>query len=203
MKASKTSARERILEVAFKSFTERGYQGSTTHQIAIEAEVNEVTIFRHFKNKQLLFSAVLKEYFIEKHILGIDEDAIFAKHKDNPTAFFYALSEVVAKHYKKTIPLIRMQLMEGNSEKFGPEVSETIVQIPQAALGKLKDIFQKCARLGWIKKRESYDSLCLSFYGPFFALFMNKANFGDLVFKEPEGKLMKEITENFLNSQLC
>src|SRR6516162_10526649 len=52
--------RERILDAAARTFSIEGIQGATTRQIAREASVNEVTLFRHFKSKEQLLGAVLE-----------------------------------------------------------------------------------------------------------------------------------------------
>jgi len=54
-----TSTREKILETALKLFSTRGYLGATTREIAKEAGIAEVTLFRHFPSKELLFEAML------------------------------------------------------------------------------------------------------------------------------------------------
>jgi AcrR family transcriptional regulator len=52
--------RERILEAALKVFSRDGISGATTREIARVAKVNEVTLFRYFKNKnELLRQAVM------------------------------------------------------------------------------------------------------------------------------------------------
>jgi AcrR family transcriptional regulator len=51
--------REALLRAAIKVFAETGTRGATTRRIAQEADVNEVTLFRHFKSKDdLLRDAV-------------------------------------------------------------------------------------------------------------------------------------------------
>jgi len=52
--------RERILEAALLVFSRDGISGATTREIARVAKVNEVTLFRYFRNKnELLRQAVL------------------------------------------------------------------------------------------------------------------------------------------------
>lgn len=53
------AARERILGAALKLFSLKGYAGTTTREIAREAAVAEVTLFRHFTSKEQLLEAVL------------------------------------------------------------------------------------------------------------------------------------------------
>ncbi|MBD2194710.1 MULTISPECIES: TetR/AcrR family transcriptional regulator [Calothrix] len=55
------SARQRLIQAALELFTAQGVSNTTTRQIAEKAEVNEVTLFRHFGNKHGLMLAVLEE----------------------------------------------------------------------------------------------------------------------------------------------
>src|SRR6201996_9384852 len=58
--ASVDLTRERLLDAAAQTFSRDGLRGATTREIAREAGVNEVTLFRHFKSKQQLLRAVLE-----------------------------------------------------------------------------------------------------------------------------------------------
>ncbi|MEO7191834.1 MAG: helix-turn-helix domain-containing protein [Vicinamibacterales bacterium] len=51
--------REALLEAALKVFAEAGMRGATTRKIAQAADVNEVTLFRHFRSKDELIEAAL------------------------------------------------------------------------------------------------------------------------------------------------
>src|SRR3954468_10850151 len=56
-------ARRLLLDTARRLFTEHGYAGATTRQIADEAGVSEPLLFRYFGNKAGLFDeAMLKPY---------------------------------------------------------------------------------------------------------------------------------------------
>src|SRR5579863_4053234 len=52
--------RQRILAAAQQVFSRDGFQGATTREIAREAGVNEVTIFRHFHTRDELLHSTLK-----------------------------------------------------------------------------------------------------------------------------------------------
>lgn len=54
------STRTRIIEAALELFLSKGTSDTTTKEIAELAQVNEVTIFRHFKSKYGLLLAVLE-----------------------------------------------------------------------------------------------------------------------------------------------
>jgi AcrR family transcriptional regulator len=52
--------RHQILQVATELFAGRGFEGTTTREIARRAKVNEAIIFRHFPTKDDLYWAVIE-----------------------------------------------------------------------------------------------------------------------------------------------
>lgn len=54
--------REALVEATIKVFAEVGVRGATTRRIAQAADVNEVTLFRHFKTKEDLLHAALEAF---------------------------------------------------------------------------------------------------------------------------------------------
>ena len=51
--------REQILETAVTLFSQKGFKGTTTKEIAKAAGVSEAMVFRHFENKEALYGALL------------------------------------------------------------------------------------------------------------------------------------------------
>src|ERR1700754_1323875 len=51
--------REQILHVAMRLFSEHGFRGTTTKEIAQAAGVSEAMVFRHFANKNELYRAII------------------------------------------------------------------------------------------------------------------------------------------------
>ena len=51
--------REQILQTAVDLFSQRGFKGTTTKEIARAAGVSEAMVFRHFENKEALYGAIL------------------------------------------------------------------------------------------------------------------------------------------------
>ncbi|HXG30904.1 MAG TPA: TetR/AcrR family transcriptional regulator [Thermodesulfobacteriota bacterium] len=62
----KVNARDRILETAIRLFSERGFNGTTTKEIAEEAGVNEALIFRYFSTKRELYGAIIERKIEEE-----------------------------------------------------------------------------------------------------------------------------------------
>lgn len=52
--------KEQILGVAARIFARKGYQGTTTREIAETAGVNEAILFRHFPSKEKLYWGVIE-----------------------------------------------------------------------------------------------------------------------------------------------
>ena len=51
--------RLQILAVAVRLFSQRGFRGTTTKEIAQAAGVSEAMVFRHFATKEELYAAIL------------------------------------------------------------------------------------------------------------------------------------------------
>lgn len=58
----KANTRQQLLEATLKLISEKGYLGATTREIAMEAGVTELTLFRHFGSKEHLFEELLNSY---------------------------------------------------------------------------------------------------------------------------------------------
>ena len=68
---SAENTRDKILESALKLFSQKGFLGATTREIAKEAAVAEVTLFRHVPSKEALFEEVIRRYSFLPALKGI------------------------------------------------------------------------------------------------------------------------------------
>jgi AcrR family transcriptional regulator len=67
--------RQRIIEAAERVFSRDGFQGATTREIAREAGVNEVTLFRHFRTRDdLLRETILCHSIAPEELIGPQSD---------------------------------------------------------------------------------------------------------------------------------
>lgn len=85
--------RDKILETALRLFSRNGYLGATTREIAREAGVAEVTLFRHFPSKEALFGEVINRYSFLPALKGI-------------------LPEVRDRSYEEALTIIARQFIE-------------------------------------------------------------------------------------------
>jgi AcrR family transcriptional regulator len=68
--SNRSGTEQRILATAAALFAQFGYNGVSTREIAGSAEVNEVTIYRHYPRKRDLYLAVLSAEVQRVHLRG-------------------------------------------------------------------------------------------------------------------------------------
>ena len=68
MSGQRNPTRQRLIHAALELFAVQGVTDTTTRQIAERAEVNEVTLFRHFGNKHGLLLAVIEDAGVFAHL---------------------------------------------------------------------------------------------------------------------------------------
>jgi AcrR family transcriptional regulator len=61
MRLPASDRKKQILEIAMRRFSEQGFDGTSTREIAEAAGINEALIFRHFRTKEDLFWEVLSD----------------------------------------------------------------------------------------------------------------------------------------------
>jgi AcrR family transcriptional regulator len=64
--AVKSNASERLLDAAARVFARKGLKGATTREIAVEAGLSEMTLFRRFGTKEKLLRAVVERFFARR-----------------------------------------------------------------------------------------------------------------------------------------
>lgn len=76
--------KHQLLEAALEVFSRKGFDGTTTKEIAAAAGVTEAVIFRHFPSKQALYEAVL-DYHVGDSALEewIERTKAFMEKKDD------------------------------------------------------------------------------------------------------------------------
>ena len=133
--AHKKQARQRILEAAAHSFQTLGYARTTTQVIAAQANVAEVTIFRHFGNKQKLFQAVVQQISGAAGLNRIETQLTGDLRTDLLLIYRHALPVLIAQR-----TTIRMLMFE--STHF-PEIQEALAQNPHELCRMLSSYFQQ------------------------------------------------------------
>lgn len=124
MTNKRKSARQRLVQAALQLFAQQGVTETTTRQIADLAEVNEVTLFRHFGSKHGLLSAVLEEAEVFTQI-----GEILATQAQRIQGFAPALQAYIEAHLQtlEQIPEFVRSLV-GEAGHYSPENRQAIGQ---------------------------------------------------------------------------
>lgn len=128
---------EKIMKVSLKLFSEQGYYPTTTKQIAEEAGVNELTIFRHFGSKSNLFQVTTEHYVIDSrvdYILNDIEDLSFEEGILLIANRIYKLFIQNTKLYK-----VQMKLSDNEQGFVKLKLSRKIISILIEYFNELKE----------------------------------------------------------------
>jgi AcrR family transcriptional regulator len=124
--------RKRLLSAGLDLLARMGYRGATSREIAREAGVTEVTMYRHFKSKDELFAAAIMEQReplmslipeptgnLEKDLLQLAEQ--FYKHLSSDAVQLMRVIPELRKHWK-----LQEQPVEKVLGEFGDKLQEFI-----------------------------------------------------------------------------
>ena len=92
--------RLQILQVAVSLFSQRGFVGTTTKEIAQAAGVSEAMVFRHFANKQELYSAILDHKACSGDSMNPEAMVAEALQEKDDRAVFERLAVGALEHHE-------------------------------------------------------------------------------------------------------
>ena len=100
--------RQQILGVAMRLFSQRGFRGTTTKEIAHEAGVSEAMVFRHFANKQELYSAILDFKACAGDVNEVCTTVADAIRRKDDFAVFSGLARELMRHHESDTEFLRL-----------------------------------------------------------------------------------------------
>jgi AcrR family transcriptional regulator len=176
VKATPEETRTRILDATREIFSQKGFRGTTTREIAERAGVNEATLFRHFGNKEALIEAMFKNAcssdgnFISDFFEGASGDLAV----DLKALAVAALTGMSAKR-----DLILIALAE---EPRDPTGFNMLWKTPSLVYESLRAYFARAVEQGTISGDPAI--LARFFMGMMFAHIMGRCIFGTPNFEE-------------------
>ena len=102
--------RSQILAVAVSLFSNRGFRGTTTKEIAHAAGVSEAMVFRHFATKDELYAAILDYKVCSGEKFDPNKLAADAIKSKDDRAVFESLALEALNHYEKDPEFQRLLL---------------------------------------------------------------------------------------------
>ncbi|WP_296882019.1 TetR/AcrR family transcriptional regulator [uncultured Methanobrevibacter sp.] len=159
MEAEIDKTSEKIIQATLVILQENGFDKATTKKIAAEAGVNELTIFRKFKNKKNLVDAT-KEYYLQILIDKLNE--IFEFDEDESIDVFLKISFFgILSLEDSDFSILKVAMEEvRNDEEDEPLISK----ITDLILNKLEEFFKLQIDKGVIKEinTRSISVMCYS-----------------------------------------
>src|SRR2546429_6344081 len=99
-----------ILRVAMNLFSQRGFRGTTTKEIALAAGVSEAMVFRHFATKEELYSAILDQKACLHDAIGPCQAVADAIARQDDRAVFEAMALDALNHHERDPQFQRLLL---------------------------------------------------------------------------------------------
>lgn len=158
------STRNRILETSLKLFSQKGYLGATTKEIAKEAGIAEITLFRHFPSKEELFETVITEYSFLPALKGILKEIADMEYSE-------ALS-LIAKRFLETLSSRKdlIQIMHSEMHRYPDKIHIIHNSIVDDVIKTLASYFEKLKAKGLLTEFDS-ELGARAFLGMFFSYF--------------------------------
>ncbi len=104
--------RSQILRVAIKLFSQRGFSGTTTKEIARAAGVSEAMVFRHFATKSELYHAILDATACEGGMKALpwEENSVErqAIEQGDDYTVFYTFALGALAHHEGNVDFMRL-----------------------------------------------------------------------------------------------
>jgi AcrR family transcriptional regulator len=131
--------RDRILAAAKRVYAIHGFRGSTTRLIAIDAGVNEVTIFRTFGSKALLFEELMRD------LAGQSAVAPLADQPGDPARELTDWCAATLAHMRETRSFIRKSIGELEER---PDAALSACEGPNCAGQALSTYVSRLSEMG-------------------------------------------------------
>ena len=190
--------RQQIIRVATDLFSAKGFEGTTTREIARAAGVSEAIIFRHFTTKEDLYAAIIDFLIQDCH-----EDFLVelqqAMTKKDDAAVFETVARKFLEMHRKDPTLLRLLLFSGlEGHKLSQLFMETQVR-PFYQL--LSDYIARRMKDGRFRKAAPM-VLVRCFMGMVGNHSLICVIFGDPFLRKSDQQMAREFARMFLNGAL-
>ncbi len=189
MKAADTRAS--ILDAGLKIFSLKGYLGATTREIALQAGVAEVTLFRHFSSKEKLFQEILNRYSFLPALRGLLPGLKDLSYRDALLLVARSFFEIMMQR-KELIRIMHGEILR--SAKSNP-IFESFIDETLRTMASCFRLFQKKGTL----RRFNPEIAARAFLGLFISFFLMEEVFRkkSMSAKDRDG-ILREFVEIFI-----
>lgn len=159
---AKDDTKQRILDAARDCFAQHGWLGTTTQEIARVAGVNEVTLFRHFGNKNRLFAEMCGCY------IGAQQEVLSQTVEQNASLeeILTRFSQVYFQTLGSNPDYIRR--MVGEMNRHPDEVRQVIIDMMRPMREQFMSILRDRQQRGEIRPEINTEAAMEAFIGMLF-----------------------------------
>ncbi|MDA8175404.1 MAG: TetR/AcrR family transcriptional regulator [Nitrospiraceae bacterium] len=186
--------KEKLIEAGLKLFSEKGYLGASTKDIAARAGVAELTLFRHFPKKEDLFEEVVNTYTFLPALKGLLPEI---KEMDYREAL-----PVIARRFLRQLSDRRdlIRIMQSEFRLYPEQVREIYHNCIGEVFSTLASYFKGLQEKG-VLRRFNAEYAARAFLGMFFSYFNSR----EFILLEPldEETVICEYTSLFVNGTLA
>jgi len=164
MRLTADERRQSIIELVMDLFAEKGFDGTTTRELAQAAGISEALLFKHFPNKQQLYLSVLEACAEEPGYAELVSNRILAKAPSSSTLVL--MVHFIMMHFIKGLGTNK-----GNIERLtvqsllsdGEFTRMTINKVAETWLRKFEDCLKSAAEAGHMRENPVLPHLRLWF----------------------------------------
>ncbi|MBK4731291.1 TetR/AcrR family transcriptional regulator [Oxynema sp. CENA135] len=193
---AETQTRTRILEAAGRLFAKRGYNGTTTRDLAREAKVAEGTLFRHFANKKAILVELATQGWVEILTDLLTELSEMGSYK--------AVAQVMRRrmlNLHKNADMMRVCFLEA---QFHPELRDRIQEEVIEKMTDVAEAFFETAMERGIYRRMNPKLVAQIFLGMFaIAGFSKTTMLGENASEKDMQEMAEGLADIFLNGVLA
>jgi AcrR family transcriptional regulator len=187
--------RKRILSAAAEIFAENGYTRTTTRAIAEAAEVNEVTLFRHFGSKRTLLSEMIQEHSALPDLTTLIENQLSSDYRQD----LIQLATVFFQTITARKEALRLMLCEAREL---PEIREVVVKVPDQLRQVLTRYFQARIETGDLRGMNP-EVMAQGFLGMFFSYGIAREMLDSAIAPEvPQEALITQFVDIFIQGTI-
>ncbi len=143
------ATREKIMNSAQELFAESGYAAVTTKEIAKNASISEVTLYRYFDSKRSLFNAIVTEHMHNHNLASyVENEATYDVRHD-----LMEIADRMIESYRKNGALVKMIIKDNF---LNSEAKKHSNHVENADMRAMRMYFETLKEKGIIKDDATY-----------------------------------------------
>jgi AcrR family transcriptional regulator len=194
--------RSQILQASAKVFLQKGYEATTMHEIAEEANISSALIYQYFESKEDLFLAFTENTTYGKILLNLS-DSLASKENVSYTQVRQSLIELAiqfSRHHSTNAELFRLLIAEARDF---PEICQNYLRRLVGPMEELLErYFNHLVKVGFFRPINTKIAVKI-YFGIWSNIFgLRDLHFGKGVIFIPEESEFGEMVDAFLLGML-